>query len=675
MKHLPLTAAFLLAASFCAAGTIDNMYKNGNMRFDYTSAEVLGLEKQASSDFENNVKQILAVPDKKRNFANTILPFERAFNDYWYTVKGLALLTYFHDDAQVRAAAAELESKGGQFKAEVLSRKEIFNALKIAAQNDPQAKDSQEARLSDFWLSRFERAGAELEGDKAKEYAALTDKKMEEITKFNVNLMAYKDQLEVTRAQLEGLSEVYINRLARTKDGKYIVTLKYPDYNPFMANAKDEDARKALQIKFADRGGRQNVKLLEDVLQIRSKTSRLLGYKDHPQYVLADRMAANKENLENFLYGIETNLKPVGAKELDAYKKLKKEETGSSSFGLWDLPYYSNMYMKKYYNVDSEKIKEYFPTDYVIKGMFEIFGNLFGLDFVKVDIPTWDKEVLAYQIKDKATGETVSNFYLDLYPRDGKYTHAATWSFIDAYQKPDGSWQKPCVLIDANLTPAGNGVPSLLDHSEVETLFHEFGHVLQMSLTHPKYASLGGDNITWDYIETHSQLLENWAWQKDVLKKISKHYKTGEVMPDDMIDALVKSRNVGQALPMLRQNFLGQFDYRAHLSNTTELYGKMIKEISLLPLTEGTYPQANFGHIMSLTDPYDVGYYVYAWSLVIADDIFSEFEKQGIDNKELGMKLRKLVYTPGITQDPNKMVEQFLGRPYNNKAFLKNFGI
>ena len=680
MKHLPLAAVFLFAASFGAANTLNNIYNGDTMRFNYTGDEVLTLEKQASADFETSIKTILATPSAKRNFANTVLPFEHAFNNYWYTVKGLALLTYFHDDEGVRNAAAELESKGGQFKADVLSRKEVYSALKDAAKNDPQAKDTQEERLVNFWLTRFKRAGAELTGDAAKEYAALTAQKMEKITQFNVNLMKYKDQLELTKEQLDGLSDVYINRLERTADGKYIVTLKYPDYNPFMANAKDEDARKALQIKFANRGGKENVKLLEDVLQIRSKTSRLLGYKDHPQYVLADRMAQDKKTLKHFLKDIENNLKPIGKTELKNYIKLQKDMTcGCNKFGLWDYPYYYNEYMKKYYNVDQEKIKEYFPTDHVIAGMFEIFGDIFGLDFVKADLPVWNKVVLVYRIKDKATGELISNFYMDLYPRDGKYTHAATWSFIDAYQNADGSWQVPSVVIAANMTPAGNGVPSLLNHSEVETLFHEFGYVLQMSMTHPKYASLGGDNITWDYIETHSQLLENWAWQKDALKKISKHYKTGEALPDDMIAALMASKSAGTALPMLRQNFQGQLDYVYHLSNkpvdSTKIYEKMIKQIYLMPLTQGTYPQANFAHIMSLTDPYDVGYYVYAWSLVIADDIFSQFEQQGVYNKELGAKLRKLIYTPGITQDPNKMVEQFLGRPYNNKAFLKNFGI
>ncbi|MDR0291893.1 MAG: Zn-dependent oligopeptidase [Elusimicrobium sp.] len=679
MKKILISAAVLLPL-LSYGSVMDTMFENNALRFDYQPAEIAATENLAAMRFEGNIKKILAVPPAQRNFDNTVLAFERAFNDYWYTAKALSLMAYFHDDAQVREEAAKLESKGSQFKAAVLARKDIYKAIKEYSDTRPVLSDTQ-VKLMRFWLNSFERAGAKLEGAAAGQYNELTKSKMEDITKFNVNLMQDSRTLEVAAEQLKGMSGVYINRLDKTPDGKYIVTLKYPDYNPFMANAQDEDARKELQIKFANRGGQENVALLESVLQDRSKTARLLGFKDHPQFVLADRMAKNDTTLVKFLKDIENKLKPIGKKELADYKKLKSEMTGkpAEDFTLWDYPYYYNQYMKKYYNVDQEKLKEYFPAEQVINGMFDVFGNLFGLTFERADLPVWQKDVLAYKIKDKETGEEISNFYLDLYPRDGKYTHDATWSFIDAYKKPDGSYQPPSVVIAANLTPAGNGVPSLLDFNDVTTLFHEFGHVLQMSLTRPEYASLGGDNMAWDYIETHSQLLENWAWQPAVLKKISRHYKTGEQLPDDMINSLIKSRRAGNALPMLRQNFLAQLDYRYHKSNnpvdTTAVYDKLSKEIYMLPMTPGTHPQGNFQHIMSLTDPYDVGYYVYAWSLVIADDIFAQFEKYGIDNADVGAELRRDIYTPGMTRDPNEMVEKFLGRPYNNKAFLQNFGV
>lgn len=673
-----VAALTLPCAAF--AGAYGDMFKNGHLRFDYTPQEISALEERAAKELDINLNFLAAIPADRRDFTNTVRALEDAYTSYWFVPKNLSLLSYFHQDSAVRDAAANLEAKGVDKKLSVFARKDVYKALKEYADTNPQL-NHEDMRLLSKWLERFERAGMALSEKDAEAYAKLNTARLNKITRYNVNLNNYKDELVVGREELDGLGETYINRLERTKDGKYIVTLKYPDYNPFMSSAKSEKARKALQEKFARRGGKENVKLLEDTVELRRKQAALLGFKRYPDYVLPVRMAKNYETLEAFLKNLQKEVTPLAQDEMKAYLKLQEETTGQQADEMtaWNLPYWSNQYKKKYYQVDDDKIKEYFPADKVISGMFEVFGNLFGITFTQADLPVWHPEVVVYQIKDKKTGELISNFYLDLFPRDGKYTHAATWSFVDRFELPDGQMQTPSVVIAANFTPAGNGMPSLLEHSEVETLFHEFGHVLQMSMATSKYATLTGDNVAWDYIEAHSQLLENWAWQPQVLKKISAHYKTGETLPDGLISSLVKSKNVGVAVAFLRQNFLGQYDLALHTAakrvDSTKLYAQMMHNISGIPMTKGTYPQASFGHIMSLTDPYDVGYYVYAWSLVIAQDIFSRFEDEGLFNAELGAKLRKYIYTPGTVYDENEMVEKFLGRPYNDKAFLKSLGI
>lgn len=673
-----MAALTLPCAAF--AGAYGDMFKNGHLRFDYTPQEISALEERAAKELDINLNFLAAIPADRRDFTNTVRALEDAYTSYWFVPKNLSLLSYFHQDSAVRDAAANLEAIGVDKKLSVFARKDVYKALKEYADTNPQL-NHEDMRLLSKWLERFERAGMALSEKDAEAYAKLNTARLNKITRYNVNLNNYKDELVVGREELDGLGETYINRLERTKDGKYIVTLKYPDYNPFMSSAKSEKARKALQEKFARRGGKENVKLLEDTVELRRKQAALLGFKRYPDYVLPVRMAKNYETLEAFLKNLQKEVTPLAQDEMKAYLKLQEETTGQQADEMtaWNLPYWSNQYKKKYYQVDDDKIKEYFPADKVISGMFEVFGNLFGITFTQADLPVWHPEVVVYQIKDKKTGELISNFYLDLFPRDGKYTHAATWSFVDRFELPDGQMQTPSVVIAANFTPAGNGTPSLLEHSEVETLFHEFGHVLQMSMATSKYATLTGDNVAWDYIEAHSQLLENWAWQPQVLKKISAHYKTGETLPDGLISSLVKSKNVGVAVAFLRQNFLGQYDLALHTAakrvDSTKLYAQMMHNISGIPMTKGTYPQASFGHIMSLTDPYDVGYYVYAWSLVIAQDIFSRFEDEGLFNAELGAKLRKYIYTPGTVYDENEMVEKFLGRPYNDKAFLKSLGI
>lgn len=673
-----MAALTLPCAAF--AGAYGDMFKNGHLRFDYTPQEISALEERAAKELDINLNFLAAIPADRRDFTNTVRALEDAYTSYWFVPKNLSLLSYFHQDSAVRDAAANLEAIGVDKKLSVFARKDVYKALKEYADTNPQL-NHEDMRLLSKWLERFERAGMALSEKDAEAYAQLNTERLNKITRYNVNLNNYKDELVVGREELDGLGETYINRLERTKDGKYIVTLKYPDYNPFMSSAKSEKARKALQEKFARRGGKENVKLLEDTVELRRKQAALLGFKRYPDYVLPVRMAKNYETLEAFLKNLQKEVTPLAQDEMKAYLKLQEETTGQQADEMtaWNLPYWSNQYKKKYYQVDDDKIKEYFPADKVISGMFEVFGNLFGITFTQADLPVWHPEVVVYQIKDKKTGELISNFYLDLFPRDGKYTHAATWSFVDRFELPDGHMQTPSVVIAANFTPAGKGMPSLLEHSEVETLFHEFGHVLQMSMATSKYATLTGDNVAWDYIEAHSQLLENWAWQPQVLKKISAHYKTGETLPDGLISSLVKSKNVGVAVAFLRQNFLGQYDLALHTAakrvDSTKLYAQMMHNISGIPMTKGTYPQASFGHIMSLTDPYDVGYYVYAWSLVIAQDIFSRFEDEGLFNAELGAKLRKYIYTPGTVYDENEMVEKFLGRPYNDKAFLKSLGI
>lgn len=673
-----VAALTLPCAAF--AGAYGDMFKNGHLRFDYTPQEISALEERAAKELDINLNFLAAIPADRRDFTNTVRALEDAYTSYWFVPKNLSLLSYFHQDSAVREAAANLEAKGVDKKLSVFARKDVYKALKEYADTNPQL-NHEDMRLLSKWLERFERAGMALSEKDAEAYAQLNTERLNKITQYNVNLNNYKDELVVGREELDGLGETYINRLERTKDGKYIVTLKYPDYNPFMSSAKSEKARKALQEKFARRGGKENVKLLEDTVELRRKQAALLGFKRYPDYVLPVRMAKNYETLEAFLKNLQKEVTLLAQDEMKAYLKLQEETTGQQADEMtaWNLPYWSNQYKKKYYQVDDDKIKEYFPADKVISGMFEVFGNLFGITFTQADLPVWHPEVVVYQIKDKKTGELISNFYLDLFPRDGKYTHAATWSFVDRFELPDGHMQTPSVVIAANFTPAGKGMPSLLEHSEVETLFHEFGHVLQMSMATSKYATLTGDNVAWDYIEAHSQLLENWAWQPQVLKKISAHYKTGETLPDGLISSLVKSKNVGVAVAFLRQNFLGQYDLALHTAakrvDSTKLYAQMMHNISGIPMTKGTYPQASFGHIMSLTDPYDVGYYVYAWSLVIAQDIFSRFEDEGLFNAELGAKLRKYIYTPGTVYDENEMVEKFLGRPYNDKAFLKSLGI
>ena len=285
-----LTSVAVTPALF--GGAYDKMFENGLLRFDYSPAELTALEAQARAELEQNLSALVALPDEERTFDNTALALENAYSAYWFVPKALSLLAYFHADSGVRSAAAQLETQGSKVKADIFTRRDVYRALKAYADTKP-VLDAEQQRMLDKWLVKFERNGMGLSDKDLKKFVKLNTERLDKITRYNVNLNNYQDSLTLTRAQLEGMEDTYINRLERTEDGNYVVTLKYPDYNPFMANAKDEEARKALQTKFAKRGGKENVKLLEDVLQLRTRQARLLGNEKYPDYVLPARMAQN----------------------------------------------------------------------------------------------------------------------------------------------------------------------------------------------------------------------------------------------------------------------------------------------------------------------------------------------------------------------------------------------
>lgn len=655
----------------------DMFNKNGVLHFDYKAEDLAPAEAAARVKLEKDLAALIAIPQAERTFDNTIMGYERAFDNYGNALGMSGFLSYVSTDKKFRDAANDLQMQISQYMVDVATRRDVYKAIREYTDTNPKL-DPVQAKLVKEMLIGFKNSGMDLNDADLEKFKALNKEKAEYIIKFDKNIQEYKDPLAVTQEQLKGLGEDYIQKLAKTEDGKYLVTLDYPDYVPFMQNADDEQARKELEFKFNRRGGQENVELLEKTLTLRREIAHLLGYKNHAELRLEDRMAKNPKTVMTFLKDLQKKLKPLGKKEDKEMIAYKNSKTGKNSRTLysWESGYWSNKFRKENLELDSEKIKEYFPSQVVIDGMLDLFGGVFGITFEPVDIPVWHPDVKAFKIKDKATGELVAYFYMDLYPREGKYKHAACFGLVDGEEKQDGTYQIPFVAIVANLNKPSGDTPSLLKHGEVETLFHEFGHVLHNALTKAKYSAFSGTSVSWDFVEAPSQMLERWAWDPQVLKKISKHYKTGEPLPDELIKRMIAAKNFGAGGMYLRQDFFAQYDMTLHTADTTpdstKLYFELTKKIRGLPLTKGTIPQASFGHIMG---GYDAGYYGYLWSEVIAEDFFGEFKKHGIFNPETGLKFRREILEKGGTLDEEKMVENFLGRPADNKPFLKSIGL
>ena len=655
----------------------DMFNKDGVLHFNYRAQDLAPAEAEARVKLEKDLAALIAIPQEERTFENTIMGYERAFDNYGNALGMSGFLSYVSTDKKFRDAANDLQMQISQYMVDVATRRDVYKAIREYTDTNPRL-DPVQAKLVKEMLIGFKNSGMDLNDADLEKFKALNKEKAEYIIKFDKNIQEYKDPLAVTQEQLRGLGEDYIQKLSKTDDGKYLVTLDYPDYVPFMQNADDEQARKELEFKFNRRGGQENVELLEKTLTLRREIARLLGYKNHAELRLEDRMAKNPKTVMAFLKDLQKKLKPLGKKEDKEMIAYKNSKTGKNSRTLysWESGYWSNKFRKENLELDSEKIKEYFPSQVVIDGMLDLFGGVFGITFEPVDIPVWHPDVKAFKIKDKASGELVAYFYMDLYPREGKYKHAACFGLVEGEEKQDGTYQIPFVAIVANLNKPSGDTPSLLKHSEVETLFHEFGHVLHNALTKAKYSAFSGTSVSWDFVEAPSQMLERWAWDPQVLKKISKHYKTGEALPDDLIKRMIAAKNFGAGGMYLRQDFFAQYDMSLHTADTTpdttKLYFELTKKIRGLPLTKGTIPQASFGHIMG---GYDAGYYGYLWSEVIAEDFFGEFKKNGIFNPETGLKFRREILEKGGTLDEEKMVENFLGRPADNKPFLKSIGL
>lgn len=654
--------------------------------FDYTPESIRALADKAIKEFEACAARLIAVPRERRDFSNTLLAFERAASDLGELVNIPIALAYVSDDPEVRKAAQELELKISQYSVDIFTREDIFNALNEYAAKGENLGEA-ESRLLSKTLLDFRKNGLGLAPGKQNRVKKLLKELVELELRFSKNLREVADSLPLDLEELKGLPEDYIGRLQKDPGGRYLVTMNYPDYVPFMDNAESDEARRRLEAMFNDRCAPGNVQLLEAAIALRRRIARLIGYSDFAGYVLDDRMAKNSANVTEFLERTRAKLKKKGRKELRQRIKLKAlGSAGASSpaasgkaekgtLAAWEWRYYNNRLKKEKYALDHEKIKEYFPLETVINGMFDVFGRVFSVKFEPAVLPVWHKDVRSYEVK-APDGSVAAYFYFDLFPRDGKYKHAACFGLRRGREDGDGSYILPAAAIVANFPGPSAGIPPLLKFDELVTLFHEFGHVTHNIFTKARYGKFSGTSVSRDFVEVPSKMLENWAYYGETLRRVSGHYlRPEEKLPDDLIEKLIDTKNMDSGLVYLRQIFFSLLDLRYHTAggrvDTTGLYEKLMKKISLIPMTPGTHPQASFGHLMG---GYEAGYYSYLWSELIAADLFSVFEEKGIMDPETGARYRDLILAPGRSFDEAGQVEKFLGRPAAEKAFLKSIG-
>lgn len=627
---------------------------------------------------ESRLAELASLPPTARTFDNTVWALDRALATLNDDSASDQFLKYVSVSSTVRSAANDCETLLGQFGVETYAREDLYNAVKsYAAKGEKLA--GEDARLLEKELLDFRRSGMELPKEKREQVKAIRTKLVELEASFGKNINEVKDFALFTKDELQGAPDDFIERLEKV-DGKYKVTLDYPDYFPFMENVQVGASRKVLEGKFNDRAARENLPLLKEVLALREKAAKLMGYPTHAAYVLEDRMAKDHKTVRAFYERLVKKLKPMAQEELKVLAALKYVYEGPSSDGVvhaWDYRFYDNALKRAKYEVDAQKIKEYFPADLVTEQMLAVYQRILGLKYREVPgAATWHPDVKLFEITDAAGGEPIGYFYLDLFPREGKYKHAAAFNIIQGRRLPEGGYQKPVSVMEANFNKATASAPSLLTHDEVETFFHEFGHIMHQTLTKGRYARFSGTSVARDFVEAPSQMLENWVWDPAVLAQLSGHYKDRtQKLPKDLLARMIAAKNVDSGLYHLRQVLFGAVDQLYHTdppSDTTKAYGYLMKEVSLIPMSEGTHPEASFGHLMG----YDAGYYGYLWSKVYAQDMFSKFEEAGGPlDAATGRRYRTEILEPGSRRDEMDSLKAFLGREPREDAFLKSIGL
>ncbi|MCZ6737343.1 MAG: Zn-dependent oligopeptidase, partial [Actinobacteria bacterium] len=390
---------------------------------------------------------------------------------------------------------------------------------------------------------------------------------------------------------------------------------------------------------------------------------------------LEERMAKDPGRVKAFYADLIDPLTVKGSQEVAVISALLEADTGETKVHGWDWGYYDTQQRKTDYGVDNFEVAEYFPLPQVLDGMFQLTSEMFGITFHEIEDPdVWHEDVSMFAMSETETGEELARFYLDLFPREGKYGHAAEFPLILSRVLEDGSYQNPLCALVANFTKPTDDTPSLLQHGEVETFFHEFGHVLHQNLGRTELTRFSGTNTERDFVEAPSQIMQHWIWRSDVLKRFARHYETGAPIPDELVNQLVAARQLNKAIFQLRQMQYGWWDQELHGGPNRDL--DVIHEegasISLLPPHEGTFALASFGHLMG---GYDASYYGYMWSEVFGDDMFSKFEQFGVTDPEVGMAYREAVLAKGGTVDGDQLLRDFLGREPNNEAFLAKLGI
>ncbi|MET3536441.1 M3 family metallopeptidase [Chryseobacterium limigenitum] len=579
-----------------------------------------------------------------------------------------------------------------EYSSKVSQNEALFSKIKkVYDEKEKYNLNEEQQMLLNETYKGFVRSGALLnEEDKEKLKKISMDLSLKSL-QFGQNVLASTNNYFkhiINKNDLAGIPEAIIEQYAeeakeRELEG-WVITLQYPSYLPLMTYAENRELRKEIALangkKSFDGGEFDNQNLIKELLQLKQQKAELLGYSTYADYVLEERMAKSPTKVLDFLNELLTKAKPYAEKEIEELKSLAKAD-GIDEIQGYDHAYYAEKLRKAKYDLNDEELKPYFPLDQVQEAVFGLAKRLFGLTFEeRNDIPKYHEDVKVYEVKEIQAGnqQPATNnkalLYVDYFPRKGKRAGAWMTSYKNQYKK-DGENSRPHISIVCNFSKPTKDTPSLLTFQEVTTLFHEFGHALHGMLANTQYPTLSGTSVKWDFVELPSQFLENFCYEPEFLKTFAKHYKTGEILPDEKIEKIALSKNFMEGYQTMRQLGFGILDMNFH-TKVGELEGKSVKEFEdgytkatqLYPANPETAMSPSFSHIFQ--GGYSAGYYSYKWAEVLDADAFQYFKENGIFNPEIAAKY-KVLLSSGGTKDPMELYKNFRGSEPKVESLLK----